>query len=49
MKEHLSTTMNEVVARLNKKWDEDVSAFDEVYSRQVRRLRPRYAQKNGRA
>ena len=31
MKGHLSTTTNEVVARLNKKWDEDVRAFDEVY------------------
>jgi hypothetical protein len=30
MKTHLSTTTNEVVARLNKKWDEDVRAFDEV-------------------
>lgn len=32
MKMHLSTTTNEVVARLNKNWDEDVRAFDEVYS-----------------
>jgi len=31
MKVHLSTTTAEVVARLNKKWDEDVRAFDEVY------------------
>ena len=31
MKGHLSTTTAEVVARLNKKWDEDVRAFDEVY------------------
>lgn len=31
MKVHLSTTTAEVVARLNKKWDEDVKAFDEVY------------------
>ena len=31
MKGHLSTTTNEVVARLNKNWDEDVRAFDEVY------------------
>src|SRR5215204_2566346 len=31
MKMHLSTTTNEVVARLNKNWDEDVRAFDEVY------------------
>jgi hypothetical protein len=31
MKMHLSTTTAEVVARLNKKWDEDVRAFDEVY------------------
>ena len=31
MKGHLSTTTNEVVSRLNKKWDEDVRAFDEVY------------------
>jgi hypothetical protein len=32
MKMHLSTTTNEVVARLNKNWDADVRAFDEVYS-----------------
>lgn len=31
MKVHLSTTTNEVVARLNKNWEEDVRAFDEVY------------------
>ena len=31
MKTHLSTTTNEVVARLNKKWDDDVRAFDAVY------------------
>lgn len=31
MKGHLSTTTAEVVARLNKNWDEDVRAFDEVY------------------
>ncbi len=30
MKKHLSTTTNEVVARLNKDWDADVRAFDEV-------------------
>ncbi|HEY3381592.1 MAG TPA: hypothetical protein VGK32_07480 [Vicinamibacterales bacterium] len=29
---HLATTTKEVVARLNKKWDDDVQAFDEVYS-----------------
>lgn len=29
---HLATTTKEVVARLNKKWDEDVTAFDEVYA-----------------
>jgi hypothetical protein len=28
---HLSTTTDEVVARLNKDWDADVCAFDEVY------------------
>jgi hypothetical protein len=28
---HLSTTTNEVVARLNKNWDDDVRAFDAVY------------------
>lgn len=28
---HLATTTKEVVARLNKKWDDDVAAFDEVY------------------
>ena len=31
MKMHLSTTTNEVVARLNKNWDEDVRAYDAVY------------------
>jgi hypothetical protein len=31
MKGHLTTTTNEVVARLNKNWDADVQAFDEVY------------------
>jgi hypothetical protein len=31
MRMHLSTTTSEVVARLNKNWDEDVRAFDEVY------------------
>jgi len=31
MNTHLSTTTNEVVARLNKNWDEDVRAFDAVY------------------
>jgi hypothetical protein len=31
MKMHLSTTTNEVVARLNKNWDEDTRAFDAVY------------------
>lgn len=32
METHLATTTKEVVARLNKKWDEDVAAFDEVYT-----------------
>ncbi len=31
MKMHLSTTTNEVVARLNKNWEGDVRAFDAVY------------------
>jgi hypothetical protein len=31
MKTHLATTTDEVVARLNKNWDEDVHAFDAVY------------------
>ena len=31
MQKHLSTTTNEVVARLNKDWDADVRAFDEVH------------------
>lgn len=31
MKMHLSTTTDEVVARLTKNWDADVRAFDEVY------------------
>ena len=32
MQKHLSTTTNEVVARLNKDWDADVRAFDEVHA-----------------
>ena len=28
---HLTTTKNEVTARLNKNWEEDVRAFDAVY------------------
>jgi hypothetical protein len=31
MKAHLSTTTDEVVARLTKKWEDDVRAFDAVY------------------
>ena len=31
MKKHLSTTTDEVVARLKKNWDDDVRAFDAVY------------------
>ena len=31
MNMHLTTTTKEVVARLNKNWDADVAAFDEVY------------------
>ena len=31
MNKHLSTTTDEVVARLNKNWDDDVRAFDTVY------------------
>src|SRR5438132_1676445 len=31
MKMHLMTTKNEVTARLNRNWDEDVKAFDAVY------------------
>jgi hypothetical protein len=31
MNRHLSTTTEEVVARLTKKWDEDVRAYDAVY------------------
>ena len=31
MKKHLSTTTSEVVARLNKDWEADVRAFDDVY------------------
>ena len=31
MKMHLSTTTEEVTARLGKKWDEDARAFDAVY------------------
>jgi hypothetical protein len=32
MNKHLSTTTDEVVARLTKNWDADVKAFDAVYS-----------------
>ena len=32
MNKHLSTTTDEVVARLNKNWDGDVQAFDAVYA-----------------
>jgi hypothetical protein len=31
MKMHLGTTTNEVTARLEKKWEQDVKAFDQVY------------------
>jgi hypothetical protein len=31
MKMHLTTTKNEVTARLNQNWDDDVRAFDAVY------------------
>ena len=31
MNKHLSTTSDEVVARLNKRWDDDVRAFAAVY------------------
>jgi len=31
MNKHLSTTTDEVVARLTKNWDGDVKAFDVVY------------------
>jgi hypothetical protein len=31
MNKHLSTTTTEVVARLNRNWDDDVRAFDAVY------------------
>ena len=32
MNKHLSTTTDEVVARLTKNWDADVTAFDAVYN-----------------
>jgi hypothetical protein len=32
MRMHLSTTNDEVKARLNKKWDDDVKAYDAVYA-----------------
>ena len=31
MNTHLSTTTDEVVARLTKNWEQDVRAFDTVY------------------
>ena len=36
MKMHLSTTTDEVVARLTKNWDADVRAFDAVYDHILR-------------
>lgn len=36
MRTHLSTTTNEVTARLNKNWEGDVRAFDEVYNHILR-------------
>jgi hypothetical protein len=36
MNMHLSTTTNEVVARLSKNWDGDVKAFDAVYDHIVK-------------
>ena len=36
MSMHLATTTQEVVARLNGKWDDDVKAFDEVYTHILR-------------
>jgi hypothetical protein len=33
MTKHLSTTSNELVARLNKDWERDVIASDAVYDR----------------
>jgi hypothetical protein len=36
MKEHLSTTTAEVVARLNKDWAGDVRAYDQVYAHILR-------------
>ena len=36
LKEHLSTTKDEVVARLEKKWDNDVQAFDRVYDHMLK-------------
>lgn len=32
LNQHLSLTKNEVVARLSSKWDEDVIAFDDIYT-----------------
>ena len=36
MKMHLSTTTDELMARLDKKWDKDVKAFDDVYEHILR-------------
>jgi len=36
MRMHLATTTKEVVARLNRNWDDDVAAFDEVYAHILR-------------
>ncbi|HXT69365.1 MAG TPA: hypothetical protein VN700_06405 [Vicinamibacterales bacterium] len=36
LREHLATTRDEVVARLGKKWDADVTAFDKVYDHMLK-------------
>ena len=36
MNEHLATTTREVVARLQKNWDDDVKAYDAVYAHILR-------------
>jgi hypothetical protein len=48
MNTHLSTTTDEVVARLTKNWDQDVRAFDAVYDHILHMAASRQAAPSGR-